>query len=487
MKKTVSASIGGRVFQLEDDAYEALRAYLESLRVYFAGQEGRDEIPADIEARIAERLAEVEPAYRTAAVPRGVVEEIVDSIGRPEELDDGLGVEADLATGERKLFRDTRDGILGGVCEGLGAYFGVGSNWVRLVFVLAAFVYGLSILFYLLLWVLVPAARTAGDRLAMRGVPVTLSSVAGIASAGGGTVPVRSRAGAVVRRFFQLPGRIMGAAAERTRDLIAGGSPSLRRGIGITLVLLGGLAVLLVFLAVGVSAVGFPETYFDETYSRIVRALSSRVLVLSVAVAVLIPAALIVLSGLSMIQNRSLLPPAIGFGMVGVWFFAAVVGGVRGVQAMMEWQAFEATSPLYERVTQTLTPGEFERLTLPRSVASIQVVEGDSTTIRLEGRWKDLASLKYRTEGGEFVIDREEGSCVMCDLRPVRITVATPHPDSIDFPWFATRVWEMERRRAQREAEEAARQSERRRLEALRKQVELQALTEQLAADSALN
>ena len=56
MKKNFSVNIGGRIFNIDDDAYECLNSYLNRLRNFFAAEQGYAEIIADIEMRIAELL-----------------------------------------------------------------------------------------------------------------------------------------------------------------------------------------------------------------------------------------------------------------------------------------------------------------------------------------------------------------------------------------------------------------------------------------------
>src|SRR5690606_41287419 len=61
MKKTHSANIGGTVFHIEEDAYEALQDYLQSIHTHFHFYPDVAEIVADIEGRIAEQLLQREP------------------------------------------------------------------------------------------------------------------------------------------------------------------------------------------------------------------------------------------------------------------------------------------------------------------------------------------------------------------------------------------------------------------------------------------
>src|SRR3954469_22479890 len=86
MKKIININLSGRVIPIEDSAYESLQRYIESLRRYFANEEGRDEIINDIESRIAE-LFDTELKKGASCITDTEVAAVVNSIGRPEDFD----------------------------------------------------------------------------------------------------------------------------------------------------------------------------------------------------------------------------------------------------------------------------------------------------------------------------------------------------------------------------------------------------------------
>ena len=57
---------------------------------------------------------------------------------------------------EKKLYRSRRNRIIGGVCGGLAEYLGMDPTVVRVIMALATFVGGMSILVYLIMWLLIP-------------------------------------------------------------------------------------------------------------------------------------------------------------------------------------------------------------------------------------------------------------------------------------------------------------------------------------------
>jgi phage shock protein PspC (stress-responsive transcriptional regulator) len=172
MKKIININLSGRVIPIEDSAYEKLQAYIESLRRYFANEEGRDEIINDIESRIAELMND---AVRKGAscITDADVDAIVSSMGRPEDFE-AAGTEAGAAGTQQRqedryqqsqaytyppisrgrLYRNVDDRIIGGVCSGLANYFGIDPTIMRIIFVL---LFGVLFWVYIVLWVFVPA------------------------------------------------------------------------------------------------------------------------------------------------------------------------------------------------------------------------------------------------------------------------------------------------------------------------------------------
>lgn len=171
MKKVININFQGRVIPIEEAAYDMLKQYVESLRRFFADEEGRDEIINDIEGRIAELFGESLKKGSTC-ITEADVNQIIESMGRPEDFEgeegkvkSQLGGEenrgyqhaADSESPRGRLYRDENDKILGGVCGGLATYLRVDPTIVRLVFALISFGAGTGILLYILLWIILPS------------------------------------------------------------------------------------------------------------------------------------------------------------------------------------------------------------------------------------------------------------------------------------------------------------------------------------------
>ncbi len=184
MNKILNINLGGYPFTIDDDAYQHLSGYLNTLRKHFSSSEGSEEITSDIEARMAELLVERLDNRQIVSMPD--IEGVIDIMGKPEDFGaEGFSEPASAAQGEeeyqtgKRLFRDTENKVVGGVCSGLSAYFGIEDPiWMRVAFVVAFFTIGFSLLIYIILLFIVPEAKTASDRLAMKGKKVNIKNIA---------------------------------------------------------------------------------------------------------------------------------------------------------------------------------------------------------------------------------------------------------------------------------------------------------------------
>lgn len=183
MKRTLTINLGGLVFHIDEDAYEALKVYLSRIEGHFANREERKEIIDDIEARLAELLHE-RMSDRKQVVSLADVQELISVLGDPDEIGDTAeetpGLEAESAyrgQGYRRIYRDPDNRVLGGVAAGLAAYFNVDPLIFRILFVLFLIAGGSGLLVYIILWIVIPEARTRAQKMEMRGEPVTIENI----------------------------------------------------------------------------------------------------------------------------------------------------------------------------------------------------------------------------------------------------------------------------------------------------------------------
>ena len=228
MKKNITINLCGRLFQIDEDAYELLQNYIESLHASFGKQEGGEEIADDIEERIAELFDELK-ANGTVAITIDHVKDIITRIGRPEELagEDGETPNGDTQgeqkgghrydsfksaangfrenvrarTAGKKLYRNPNDKLLAGVLSGFAAYTSTDVTWWRIgyallllgsnfflfpllkLFHVSGFMFSINmtfILFYIAMAIAMPEAKKPKQVLEMEGKDVTPQTLADV-------------------------------------------------------------------------------------------------------------------------------------------------------------------------------------------------------------------------------------------------------------------------------------------------------------------
>ncbi len=201
MKKSFNVNLGGRIFQIDEDAYEQLSDYLVSVKTCFKNNECGEEIASDIEARLGELFEARVSAGSARIINLSLVNEMIARMGKPESMVDD-GEAADGAAGEKgndtqdaaaaaaddyvrrvsmgkKLFRDGDNKVLGGVVSGLAAYFNMNVTLLRVIAVVLFFLSTFwAFLLYLVMWAVVPLALTTTDKLRMQGVEPTPENIA---------------------------------------------------------------------------------------------------------------------------------------------------------------------------------------------------------------------------------------------------------------------------------------------------------------------
>jgi phage shock protein PspC (stress-responsive transcriptional regulator) len=183
MNKTVSINLGGLFFYIDEDAYQKLNRYFDAIEKSLSS-DGRDEIMNDIESRISELFTEKKSSDKQVLGLKEV-DDVIAIMGQPEDykIQDDEPKETKKTnynyntTTSRKLYRDTENGMLGGVAAGLGHYLGIDKVWIRIGLVVLVTVFGTGVLAYIVLWIVMPEAKTTSEKLEMQGEPINISNI----------------------------------------------------------------------------------------------------------------------------------------------------------------------------------------------------------------------------------------------------------------------------------------------------------------------
>lgn len=179
MKEITRIHLAKTPYDIELDAKEVLQKYLSEIKQMM----GSEDTMYEIEARMVELLGE-RGVQSNGIITMSDVEDLRSKMGLPKEFSDSESTEDSQAnlipsnSPAKRLMRDTDNAIFGGVCAGIAAYWGINPLWVRLLFIISPFItFGTALLVYIIIWISLPEAKTAAEKLQMRGEPVTLDSL----------------------------------------------------------------------------------------------------------------------------------------------------------------------------------------------------------------------------------------------------------------------------------------------------------------------
>jgi phage shock protein PspC (stress-responsive transcriptional regulator) len=180
MNKTLDINIANQIFHIDENAYRVLKNYLDAIQKSLANEVSREEIIQDIEARIAELFIE-RMISDNQVISVEDVNAVIKIMGEPEDYH--LSDEDETASktsykSSKKLYRDKESSYISGLSAGVGHYLNINPIWIRLLWILfTVFSTGWFILIYIILWIIVPEARTTAEKLAMKGEPINLSNI----------------------------------------------------------------------------------------------------------------------------------------------------------------------------------------------------------------------------------------------------------------------------------------------------------------------
>jgi phage shock protein PspC (stress-responsive transcriptional regulator) len=338
MKTTEQISVGGYAFILEQDASQALGKYIAELESHYLQQEGGKEIMEGIEERVAELLLDKCGNGRVGTLEH--VQAVIDVVGRPERIEaDDPAAEAPAGEKPRKrLFRDLAHKSLGGVCSGLATYLDIEVSWLRIGFIVLTLInffggirsgmWSLTVPgIYCILWLAMPAARTAQDRWAMSG---------------------ESGSADEIRRNVQSGIREMGDTAREVAhsDFFKQFGRIFLIIIGLVLLITGtsGLASISVLSLKGVDLFGVPYMEFMDELSEhapvFLDLMNTTWVMVLVALAVILPFVGILYGGIQMIfgfKSPSWKPGLVIFVL---WLIILVVLGVLGFAGIISTEGF---------------------------------------------------------------------------------------------------------------------------------------------------
>ncbi|TSC60312.1 MAG: phage shock protein c, pspc [Parcubacteria group bacterium LiPW_15] len=437
MKKTITITIGNTIFYVEEDAYDVLSDYLDSIKSHFANRSDGEEIITDIESRIAEHFLKGK-GQKERIVTIADVETLISSMGKPEEFADENNSEpasqaSKSGAPHKKLYRDTTDMMAGGVASGIAAYFGIEPIIVRIAFVLFTLSWGFGIAIYILLWILIPEAKTASEKLQMKGDPITLKSIDKAMKQTAEKIKnetwwkrsVRSTSKALSAAFGVIFKKVIPVFFKVVAIIV-----------GVSILVSAILALLALTFAFAVLIFNLDSTLIDFPLRTM---LSSGLLfttLISAFVAAAVPVIFILILGLLFARMRMMQRGWLALVLLGLWFASLISLGVCATKIVPAYQYAVQNNPDFKEVAKSYADvKDFSRVNAIGHV-TVEIQEGAEFAVEARGTEKELQSFTLESKDGVLTIDRafvaKDGRiCLFCFSKNVYFKITAPKYDSI--------------------------------------------------------
>ncbi|WAC42346.1 PspC domain-containing protein [Pedobacter sp. SL55] len=345
MNKTIIINIGNSIIHIEEEAYEILMAYLNEIKQHFAKTADDFEIVKDIENRIAEMFAEILQKAQKQVIDVADVRSVIAQMGSVQDFlneeEEEVKTENFYASynGVKKLYRDTDEGVIAGVCAGLGHYLNVEARWLRLAFLLLTFLAGSSILVYLILWVVVPRAATRSERMEMKGEATNLYGYkksfdeelaalkANMKSANDHLAPAMRKSGNLITQGVKMVG-----------SLIKWIFKFFGKTIAICFIVFGFGMMIFLIVSLGMLVGFWDENTYQSFPLNVIDTSFRDGLIFNAFLTFFIPILALVLFALKVVNNRIEISKYVWFGLLIVWMIGAGTSAYYTAKIMGEFK-----------------------------------------------------------------------------------------------------------------------------------------------------
>ncbi len=427
MHKALSISLSGMVFAIEENAYHQLEVYLKQVKSHFANNPDKQEIISDIENSITSKFTE-QLSTAKQVITLENVEDVIKELGMPNDFDDKEEVEKQTSVenqSKKKLFRDEKTGVIGGVCAGLAMYFGIDMVWVRVVAAILIFtpMAGFIIPLYLILWIAMPRAQSTADRIQMQGESVTLDKIES---------EIKNRFQKdgeenIITKILLLPFRIIGILFNALKSF----GPFVMTFAGIILLILASMITVGTAVSTG-SILFFPQSpYVSSPFTNFPSNVMEYAAVGIIYFLIMIPVIALILLAISLIRKNHLFSTPVVVGLVSIWIILLSAGGVIGAGLYPELQNKMRVHVNKEKEFKVT---EFKNIDLGGAL-EVEIVQGNEYKVVAVGDQFAIDQLTVRVENNTLTADQTKPFqiCFLCFHNSPKLIITTPSVEYMSF------------------------------------------------------
>lgn len=335
MNKIISITIGNLKFDIEEVAYSKLDHYLNSIRKIFTEYPDQKELIQDIEARIAEKFSQ----NPQELITEKDVNELISTLGKPEDFkefkdnNDSTTASHSQPTEEiKKLYRNSDDTILFGVCSGIGAYFNIDPIIIRIaavIFVVTGFLAPAVIITYIILALAVPETKSISDKIAMKGQPLTLKQIENqvketVKKGKDSLKKNRSQ----IEKIFLAPFQFLKKILIAILDLLKNLGPAMIKIFGSLITLAFSFLLIIGTFGFTTLLLKIQNNYLPHRLIEIQGDIHYYQAIISGYLSIAIPLIAIIMLGLSLINRKNIFTLNKSLVMFGIWLISSFIFGI---------------------------------------------------------------------------------------------------------------------------------------------------------------
>lgn len=438
MRKTVSITINGQLFHMEEQAFKKLDEYLDAIRSHFSSFKDKHEIVSDIEARIAEHFNEKLSKVKNV-VSESEVDELIAQMGTVKDFEQFEGDEhvkdepLKKRDSSKRLYRDVENQMIAGVAAGIANYFGIDPTIVRLIFAATVLFGGAGVIIYIILWVVVPEAKTTTEKVEMHGVPLTIRRIEAAIKENVPAAAERIRKehleSGKLKTILMFPFVLIRTIAEVIFRLVKWLFPKIGRVIGFFIAVVSSVALFALTFALIMLAARAWEPYMDIPLRQLAGDTTYYALLVSGFFAAFVPLVLVVLLGITMMLMKNIFRFPLAISLIGLWVASLMLGAVTAGKEMptLVERIKQYEESRYQESVRSIEIADFESIKAHMGY-DVNIRKGTGTSLKVYGSQKMVDGLEVTVEKGVLSISRHSDNhfCFIClgNNATIDITVA---------------------------------------------------------------
>jgi len=435
MKKTITITLNSILFNIEEDAYNKLNKYLESIKEHY-GSPDREEILADIESSISKKFS-TKINSKKESINLKNVEEVIKILGTIDEFTAEEKTDKPK-TKQKRLYRNPDDSIIGGVSSGIATYFGLDPILIRLIFLLSLIFKGVGFFIYVIFWIILPKADTNAQKLEMKGKPVNLKKIEQAVKEKSKKIKKESQAiinnnRGLLSKILLFPIKVVEVTFIVVKKILSKLGPAISIFIGIIIIISIIISILAITMSAGVLIFNINSPYLklDVPIQEFTHLTTYYLSVIAAYLITVIPLFFILLFGITMINRKNAFKAIISGSLITIWMLAIITIGITAVDLVPQIKEKMDETSKINTVTQEYEFSDFENLHIYGEKKTVNIIKGDEFSVTITGEKDYLSMVDIRIEDDRLKISEKKKGwdgmiCIICIEKNPTINITMP-------------------------------------------------------------